>query len=109
MSEYDVGKILIGFKRLGTRPRTPQGHMVLSGLQHTGKKSVTSSEENRDSQGLSRCMGDSRRPSNTQGFASAPIPLSTAYTLHRSEYSHQGTKKIVKISVLINTTTTAMN
>jgi hypothetical protein len=31
----------------------------LSGLQHTGKKSVTSSEEHRDPQGLSRCMGDS--------------------------------------------------
>ncbi|KAJ7333978.1 hypothetical protein DFH08DRAFT_814046 [Mycena albidolilacea] len=30
-----VGKTLINFKRLGTRPRTPQGHMVLSGLQHT--------------------------------------------------------------------------
>ncbi|KAJ7922069.1 hypothetical protein B0H13DRAFT_2412796, partial [Mycena leptocephala] len=46
---------------------------------HRGKNSgtATSSETRRDSQGLSRRPADSRRPSNTQGFA---VPLSTAYT-----------------------------
>jgi hypothetical protein len=103
-----VGKILISLKRPGTRCKTLQGHMVLSGLQHTGKKSVTSSKPCRDSQALSRRSGDSRPSSNTQGFIS-PAFYSQQRALARLKYSYQAPQKTVKMNILINTTTTTSN
>jgi hypothetical protein len=99
-----VGKILISFEHLGRCPKTSQGHMVLSGLQHKGKKSVTTSKTCRGSQALSRCPGDIRCPKTTQGFIShTPHPIHAA--LPCLEYSRCSTKNLLKISVLISTTT----
>ncbi|KAJ7119319.1 hypothetical protein C8R43DRAFT_1137014 [Mycena crocata] len=54
-----VGKILFGFKRPGTRPRTSQDHMVFSGLEHTVKISARCSKASGDSRTLTRLLGDS--------------------------------------------------
>jgi hypothetical protein len=95
---------LISFERPGRHPRTSQGHKVLSGLQHKGKKSVTTSKTYRDPQALSRCPGDIPCPRTTQGFIShTPHPIHAA--LLCLEYSRCSTQKFVKLSILISTTT----
>jgi hypothetical protein len=60
-----VGKILFGFKHLGMHSKTSQGYMVFIGLQHIGKKSVTTSKAHHDSQVLSRCPGDKSQNNKT--------------------------------------------